>query len=260
MLHDDPRLMAETTCQAFLGMSINCAKCHNHPLEKWTNKQYYQMGNLFARVHAKSGGEEGDNIIFASNSGDLVQALTGQPQPPAPLDAKALPIEAPCDRRAYLADWLVSPQNPYFSRAIVNRVWANFMGVGLVEAVDDMRLTNPPSNEKLLSALAKFLGTQKFDLKALMRTILQSETYQRAGRPSLENTGDTRFYSHYYPRRLMAEVLHDAVFQITGVPTQFTRDRRNANAGLGEKYPLGLRAIQLPDTQTDSYFLKAFGR
>jgi hypothetical protein len=260
VLHEDPRAMSETASQAFLGMSINCAKCHNHPMEKWTNDQYYQMANLFARVRAKSGPTEGDNVIFVSNSGDLVQPLTGHPQVPAPLDGKPLPIDSPEDRRVAMADWLVSRENPYFTRAIVNRIWANFMGVGLVQSVDDMRATNPASNEKLLSAEAKFLADHHFDLKALMRLILQSETYQRASKALPENAAETRFYSHYYPRRMMAEVMHDAIAQITGVPTQFIVDRRNANAGLGEKYPLGLRAIQLPDTQTDSYFLKAFGR
>ena len=164
------------------------------------------------------------------------------------------------DRRVPLADWLTSRDNPYFSRAIANRVWANFMGVGLVEAVDDLRVTNPASNEKLLSAAANFLADQKFDLKALMRAILQSETYQRSSQPLPENAADTRFYSRYYPRRMKAEVLLDAISQVTGVPTQFTVDLRNANQGLGEKYPFGFRALQLPDTQTDSYFLKAFGR
>ena len=252
--------MAETTSQAFLGMSINCAKCHNHPMEKWTNKQYYQMANLFARVRAKTGSGEGDNVVFVADEGDLVQPLTGHPQPPAPLDGKALALDSPEDRRVPLADWLVSRDNPYFSRAIVNRVWANFMGVGLVQAVDDMRVTNPASNEKLLAAAAKFLADQKFDLKALMRAILQSETYQRSSQSLPENAADTRFYSHYYPRRMMAEVLHDAIAQTTGVPTQFSVDRRNAKQAVGEAYPLGFRAIQLPDTQTDSYFLKVFGR
>lgn len=260
VLHDDPRLMAETTTQAFLGTSINCAKCHNHPMEKWTNTQYYQMANLFARVRTKAGGADGDNVVFVASAGDLVQPLTGKPQPPAPLDGKSLLIESPEDRRAALADWLVSRDNPYFSRAIANRVWANFMGIGLVEAVDDLRVTNPASNEKLLSALAKYLADQKFDLKSLMRTILQSETYQRSSTALPENAGDTRFYSHYYPRRLMAEVMHDAIAQITGVPTRFRVDRRNQNQGLGEFYPMGFRALQLPDTRTDSYFLKAFGR
>jgi hypothetical protein len=260
ILHDDPRAMAETTSQAFLGMSINCAKCHNHPMEKWTNKQYYQMANLFARVRAKTGSGDGDNIVFVSDSGDLVQPLTGHPQPPAPLDGEELAMDATQDRRLPLADWLVSPKNPYFSRAIVNRVWANFMGPGLVESVDDMRVTNPASNEKLLSAMAKYLADQKFDLKALMRAILQSETYQRASEALRENAGDSRFYSHHYPRRLMAEVMHDAIAQVTAVPTQFTVDRSNIPNAVGDKYPIGLRALQLPDTQTDSYFLHAFGR
>ncbi len=259
VLHDDPRAMAETTTQAFLGMSVNCARCHNHPMEKWTNDQYYQMANLFARVRMKAGNTEGENIVFVSDKGDLIQPLRGKPQPPAPLDGKSLPLDSPEDRRAPLADWLVSRDNPYFSRAIANRVWANFMGVGLIEAVDDLRVTNPSSNEKLLSALAKHLADQKFDLKALMRTILQSETYQRSSVALQENSTETRFYSRYYPKRLMAEVMHDAIAQLTGVPTEFRRDRRNANAGLGEAYPLGFRALQLPDTQTDSYFLKAFG-
>jgi hypothetical protein len=218
------------------------------------------MANLFARVRDKSGATEGDNVVFVSDSGDLVQPLTGHPQPPTPLDGKPLPMDSPEDRRVALANWLVSRENPYFTRAIVNRIWANFMGVGLVQAVDDMRATNPASNEKLLSAAAKFLADHHYDLKALMRLILQSETYQRDSKALAQNAAETRFYSHYYPRRMMAEVMHDAIAQITGVPTQFTVDRRNAKAGLGEKYPLGLRAIQLPDTQTDSYFLKSFGR
>jgi hypothetical protein len=260
VLHDDPRTMAETTTQAFLGMSINCAKCHNHPMEKWTNDEYYQFANLFARVRAKAGNGDGDSVIFASTRGDLVQPRTGKPQPPRPLEGTPLPIDSPEDRRATLAKWLTSPDNPYFARSIVNRVWANFMGPGLAEPVDDLRATNPASNEELLSTLATFLATNKFDLKALMRAILQSETYQRTSKPLPENTGDTRFYSHYFPKRLMAEVLLDAVSQVADVPTEFQVDLRNENRGLGDKYPLGVRAIQLPDTKIASYFLKAFGR
>jgi hypothetical protein len=252
--------MSETVSQAFLGMSINCAKCHNHPMEKWTNNDYYSMANLFARVRAKSGSADGEQIIFVADSGDVVQPLTGHPQPPRPLDGTALPMNSPEDRRAALADWLVSPENPYFARSIVNRVWANFMGVGLVDPVDDMRQTNPASNEQLLSTAANYLVKHHFDLKELMRAILQSETYQRSSQPLPENAADTRFYSHYYPRRLGAEVLLDAYSEVTGVPSEFVADLRNQNRGLGEKYPLGLRAQQLPDTHTYSYFLKAFGR
>ncbi|HKS37329.1 MAG TPA: DUF1553 domain-containing protein [Verrucomicrobiae bacterium] len=260
VLHEDPRLMAETTTQAFLGMSVNCAKCHNHPMEKWTNEQYYRFANLFARVRAKTGSGEGDSVIFVSNSGDIVQPLTGRALPPTPLDGQALSLEDPDDRRQALADWLTSPDNPYFARSIVNRVWKNFFGAGLVEPADDLRATNPASNEKLLTAAAKFLADEKFDLKALMRAILQSETYQRTSASLPENAADTRFYSRYYPRRLMAEVLLDAFSQVTGVPTEFQVDLRNENRGLGEKYPPGYRAIQLPDTKIFSYFLKSFGR
>ncbi|MBU6402613.1 MAG: DUF1553 domain-containing protein, partial [Verrucomicrobia bacterium] len=248
VLHDDPRLMSETACQAFLGMSINCAKCHNHPMEKWTNDQYYQMANLFARVRAKDGPGDGEEVIFVSSSGDLVQPRTGRPQSPTPLDSKPLSLDDPRDRRGALADWMTSRQNPYFTRAIVNRVWANFMGVGLVEKVDDLRVTNPASNEKLLTAAAKYLADHQFDLKELMRAILQSETYQRSSEPLPENEADTRYYAHYYPRRLMAEVLLDAVSEVTGVPSKFPN------------YPDGWRAVQLPDSNVDSYFLKSFGR
>ena len=260
VLHEDPRAMAETTTQAFLGMSINCAKCHNHPMEKWTNEQYYRFANLFARVRAKTGTGDGDEIIFVSGQGDIAQPLSGKAQPPTPLDGQPLPLQDARDRREALADWLTSRTNPYFARSIANRVWANFFGMGLIDPVDDLRVTNPASNEKLLSAIANYLADQRFDLKALMRAILQSETYQRSSESLPENKTESRFYSRYYPRRLMAEVLLDAYSQVTGVPTEFQTDLRNENRGLGEKYPLGLRAIQLPDTKIASYFLKTFGR
>ena len=247
-LHSDPRDLAETTSQAFLGMSIGCAKCHNHPLEKWTNDQYYGLANLFARVRAKDAPGEGHKIVFSAAQGDLTQPLRGRPQPPAALDGSALPLEAEGDRRAHLAEWLTSPENPYFSRAIVNRVWANFLGRGLVENIDDLRETNPPSNEALLDALADYLVAQDFDLRQLMRMILQSATYQRSSRPLPQNAEDERFYSRYYPRRLMGEVLLDAYSQVTAVATKLPG------------YPEGWRALQLPDANVASYFLKTFGR
>lgn len=253
ILHDDPRSLSETTCQAFLGMSITCAKCHNHPMEKWTNDQYYQMANIFARVRVKGGGRDGENIIFCDTQGDLVQPLRGKPQPPTPLDSPPMRIDSPEDRRLRLADWLTSKDNPYFSRAVVNRIWANYFGAGLVENVDDIRATNPASNEKLLSAAAHYLSDHNFDLKSLMRAILQSETYQRSSKPLPENEADTRFYSRYYPRRMMAEVLLDAVAEVTDVPTPFKRND-------GGQFPSGWRAMQLPDVSDDSYFLKTFGR
>ena len=252
-LHQDPLEMAENLSQAFLGMSIGCAKCHDHPMEKWTNDQYYGMANLFARVKGKGwGGDfrsgDGNRTIFIVEEGDVIQPRTGKPQPPRPLDGEALPFDDPGDRRVDLAKWLTSPENPYFSRAIVNRVWANFLGTGIVEPVDDLRLTNPASNEALLAALADHLVDNQYDLKALMRLILNSETYQRSGIPLEGNRADERYYSRYYPKRLSAEVLLDAISQATEAPTKFPG------------YPDGTRALKLRDANVDSYFLQTFGR
>ena len=225
-LSQSPEDMTENVCQAFLGLSIGCAKCHNHPLEKWTNDQYYGMASLFARVKAKGWGGEGRDgdgrrTLYVAESGELVQPRTGKPQPPTPLDGQPLAFDDPADRRVSLAKWLTAPDNPYFARSITNRVWANFFGVGLVEKVDDMRVSNPASNDALLAAAADYLVQHKFDLKALMRVILQSNAYQRTSRPLPGNHLDHRFYSRYYPRRMMAEVLHDAIVQVTEVPTRF---------------------------------------
>ena len=252
-LHQDPESMAETTSAAFLGMSIACAKCHDHPLEKWTNDQYYAFANLFGRVRGKGwGGDfrngDGNRTIFVADSGDLIQPRTGEAQHPAPLDGELVPVDFEGDRRELLADWLTDPANPYFSRAIVNRVWENYLGVGIVDAVDDLRLTNPPSNPALLDALADYLVANDYDLKRLMRLILTSETYQRSSLPEPGAESDVRYYSHFLPRRLKAEALLDAFGDATGVPTSF------------EGEPAGTRAIQLKDSAVDSYFLDAFGR
>ena len=186
---------------AFLGMSINCARCHNHPLEKWTNDQYFGLANLFARVRTKTMPGEGNRMVYPRHDGRVDPAAHRQA---AAADAAGRRSRStstsPDDRRWHLAAWLTSPENPYFSRAITNRVWANFFGVGLVEKVDDLRLTNPASNEQLLMPRRKYLVDHHYDLKALMRAILQSDTYQRASRPLPENTADERFYSHYYPQ------------------------------------------------------------
>jgi hypothetical protein len=259
-LHDEPTRLAETVSTAFLGMSIACAKCHNHPMEKWTNDQYFAFANLFSRVRAKNGGVTDERVIFAATEGDIVQPLSGKAQPPTPLDAKPVSLTSAKDRRIPMAEWLTAPENPWFARAITNRVWKNYFATALVESVDDLRMTNPASNEKLLSEAAGYLAKSKFDLKALMRLILQSETWQRSSVALPENKDDTRFYSRYYPRRLMAEVMLDSVSQVTGVPTKFNMDKRNANKGVGTGYPMGYRAMQLPDSNTVSYFLNSFGR
>jgi hypothetical protein len=265
-LHQAPEDMAENVSQAFLGLSIGCARCHNHPLEKWTNDQYYAFANLFSRVRAKGwGGDprsgDGNRTLVTVSSGELIQPRTGKPQPPAPLDSEPIPFDSALDRREYLAAWLTAPDNTLFSRSITNRVWKNFFGVGLVEQVDDLRTSNPASNDELLTAAAGFLSDSGFDLKVLMRTILQSETYQRSSLTSHANTGDQRHYSRYFPRRMMAEVLLDAVSQITEVPTEFTQVRYpGADVRKTDFYPIGTRAIQLYDSAVESYFLQTFGR
>ena len=265
-VHQDPETMAENVSQAFMSLSINCAKCHNHPLEKWTNDQYYSFANLFARVRAKGWGGDarsgnGARTLFIANRGDLIQPRTGKPQPPAPLDGKALEIDSPEDRREALANWLTSPENPYFTRSIANRVWANFFGRGIVEPVDDLRTSNPASNEPLLEAISTHLAENRYDLKALARLILQSETYQRTSTPLPENMEDQKYYSRYYPRRLMAEVLQDAITSITRISPKYDRITLSDGSTQGTNfYRDGTRALQLFDSAVTSYFLKTFGR
>ncbi|WP_442505939.1 DUF1549 domain-containing protein [Novipirellula sp. SH528] len=265
-LHQTPEEMTENACQAFLGLSIGCAKCHNHPLEKWSNDQYYGMANLFARVRAKGWGGDsrnGDGIrtLYVATSGDLIQPNRGKPQPPAPLDAPPLDFDDPSDRRTVLADWLTDPSNPYFARSITNRVWANFFGRGLVEQVDDLRLSNPASNEPLLSATAQYVVHAKFDLKKLVRVILQSETYQRSSVPLPENELEQKYLSRYYPRRLMAEVMLDAIDQTLETSSQFDQVAfPGADKQKTDFYPDGTKAIELYDSAVASYFLDTFGR
>lgn len=265
-LHQTPEDMAENISQAFLGLSIGCAKCHNHPLEKWTNDQYYAFANLFSRVRGKGwGGDsrngDGKRTLVTVSSGELIQPRTGQPQAPAALDQAPISFDDPTDRREHLADWLVSKRNPLFARSITNRVWSKYMGVGLVEDVDDMRASNPASNEMLLAALADDLTANDFDLKALMRQILTSQAYQRSSQPTDLNKDDDRYYSRYFPRRLMAEVMLDAVSSVTAVSTTFNKiEFPGADVRDTDFYPEGTRAIQLYDSAVRSYFLKTFGR
>ena len=265
-VHQDPETMAENVSQAFMSLSINCAKCHNHPLEKWTNDQYYSFANLFARVRAKGWGGDarsgnGARTLFIANRGDLIQPRTGKPQPPAPLDGQAIESNSPEDRREVLAAWLTAPENPYFTRSIANRVWANFFGRGIVEPVDDLRVSNPASNEPLLEAISAHLVENRYDLKALMRLILQSETYQRTSAPLPENMGDQKYYSRYYPRRLMAEVLQDAITSVTRISPKYDKITLADGSTQGTNfYRDGTRALQLFDSSVTSYFLKTFGR
>jgi hypothetical protein len=262
VLHKDVTDLTEATSVTFLGMSITCARCHNHPLEKWTQDQYWAMANLFARVGLKNGERPGDVLVQSQPSGNVYHPRRGVALAPAPLDGKPLPLDSASDRRKYFADWLTAPDNPYFAKALVNRVWRNFLGRGLVEAEDDLRQTNPPTNEELFDALAADFVKHRYDVKQLIRTIMRSATYQRSARPLPGNRSDDRFYSRYLIRRLTAEVLLDAYAQVTGVPTPFTAlvtNARDATVPYGG-FPLGTRALQLPDALVASPFLDAFGR
>ena len=247
-LHRNTIELAENVTQAFMGLRITCARCHNHPLEKWTQKDYYQFANLVSRVAQKGGTGDGDVVVYRSPAGDINHPKLGKPLPPRPLDGEELALEGAADRRQHLADWLTSADNPYFARAVVNKIWANFMGRGIVHPFDDMRASNPASNEKLLTALTNDFIEHRFDVKHLIRRIMLSATYQRSSRKNKTNADDEVYYSHYIVRRLPAEVVLDAVSEVTRVPTRFSG------------YPEGTRALQLPDTQVSSYFLTVFGR
>jgi hypothetical protein len=262
VLHQDVSSLAEATSITFLGTSIGCAKCHNHPLEKWTQDQYWAFANLFSRVALKNGDRAGEVFVQSTHDGEALHLRRGLALPATPLDGKPLPADSPIDRRVYFADWLTSPANPYFAKALVNRVWRNYMGRGLVEAEDDLRETNPPSNRELFDALASDFVRNGYDVKHLMRIILNSAAYQRSAKPTMENASDDRFYSRYLLRRLPGEVILDAYSDVTGVPTPF--DKINSAAGDSTSpintYPSGTRAVQVPDSLTTSRFLDAFGR
>jgi hypothetical protein len=261
-LHTDPAELTEATSVTFLGMSITCARCHNHPLEKWTQDQYWGLANLFSRVGLKNGKGPGEKIVWSLPEGELLHPRRGVPQPPAPLDAPALALSDPSDRRQVFADWLTGPENPFFAKALVNRVWRNFFGRGLVDPEDDLRATNPPSNAPLFDALAGDFVKHGYDVKRLIRLIMTSAAYQRSSVPLPENAADDRFGSHYRVRRLMAEVILDAYSQVTGVPTPFTQVYTGVEGGTAEtkNYPRGTRALQLPDSRVASRFLDGFGR
>jgi hypothetical protein len=248
VLHKDPIELTENVTQAFLGQRLTCARCHNHPLEKWTQKQYYQMANLFSRVGVKNGSDLSESIVFAKTSGDINHPRLLRPMEPTPLDGKPMSLDSQMDRRAHFAEWLTSPANDMFSRSFVNRVWGNFMGRGLVDPIDDVRATNPASNEELLAAVTKDFVDHRFDVRHLIRTIMNSATYQRSSDANATNKDDNRFYSKYVIKRLPAEVLLDTMSQVSGVPTPFSG------------FPSGTRALQLPDSQVASQFLTVFGR
>jgi len=239
----------EDAAQLFLGQRLQCARCHHHPYEKWGQQDYYQMAAFFSTVDRREGGLPAEpRFVSRVGTANANHPKTGQSLAAAGLDAAKIDIATYEDPRGALADWMTSPSNPFFAKSIANRYWKHFLGRGLVEPEDDMRITNPPSNPELLDALAKELTQSGFDLKHLVRAICTSTTYQLSSTANELNIRDTNCYSRFYPKRLSAEVLLDAIDDVSGTVSQF------------DGMPAGTRAVELPDTSFASYFLSVFGR
>ncbi|MCS6861285.1 MAG: DUF1553 domain-containing protein [Abditibacteriales bacterium] len=245
--NNDNAVRAIATAQTILGVRIECAQCHKHPFEAWTQDDFHGFAAIFARVRQTGNNQQGFTYVNAQ-TGTHVNPRTGRPIAPKLIDGPAIPSGV--DPRVALARWLSLPDNPYFAKAIVNRVWKYFFGRGLVEPVDDLRSTNPASNEELLDALAKDFIAHRFDLKHLIRTICNSRTYQLSCQTNASNKQDTKYLSRAVPRRLSAEQLLDAISDATGVPENFNVPN----------FGRLTRAIELPDSRVPSYFLDVFGR
>jgi len=252
---DQVNEQVEDTAQLFLGLRIQCARCHHHPFEKWSQDDYYGFSAFFSRVTKKNVTLAGfvrtardRRIVHNPGAASAKNPRSGATLKPTGLGSPALDIPADHDPRQYLANWMARKDNPFFAHALVNRYWKHFFDRGIVEPEDDMRATNPPSNPELLEGLAEHFIANKFDLKGLVRLICQSNTYQLSSLPNDYNLKDKQNFSRYYPKRLTAEVLYDAFHRVTA-STQ-------AYGGL----PVGTRAVQLPDPSKGPYFLKVFGQ
>jgi len=243
-----PELTGEIAAQVFLGARIQCARCHNHPTEQYTQDDYYHFAAIFAQVNGDGPGDVVPQRLLARDPGEVRQPRTGQVMIAEPLDRSDLRLAGGVDRRARFARWLTGRGRELFAKNIVNRVWARLFGAGIVDPVDDLRSTNPPRNQRLLDLLARDLIAHRYDLKYLMAKIMNSRTYQASSTPTRNNKIDTQFFSHYPVRRLPAEELIDAVAQVTGIPDRFAT------------YPLGTRAIELSDIELASLALDTFGR
>lgn len=242
----------ESVAQAFLGIRVQCAQCHHHPTESWRQEDYFGLAAVFSRVGRKGGFADAevptDETIYLKEHGEVVHPRTGKPLVPRPLGGSEFSLGTQDDPRLSLAKWMTSRENPYFARTMANRLWAHFLGRGLVHPIDDARSTNPPSNPELLDALAQDFIASRFDVKQLVRTIALSHSYRLDAAPHAGNAGDMQTFARFYPRRLSAEVLLDGVSQVLDAPTIFPG------------VPTGTRAIELPDENVAAHFLDVFGR
>ena len=240
--------LSENVAQVFMGMRIQCAQCHNHPFDRWTMNDYYGFNAFFAQIGRKPTDDPQDVVVFNSKNGETQHFLTKQNVKPKFLGGEEPEIKVGEDRRKVLAEWLASPRNPYFARNVANIIWAHFMGVGVVDPVDDVRVSNPPSNPELLDALAQHLTEYNYDVRRLVRDITASAAYQRSTHVNESNAGDKLNFAHGSIRRVRAEVLLDAISQITETPNKF------------QGLPIGARAVQIADGAVSNYFLTTFGR
>ena len=244
----DKLKLSENVAQVFMGMRIQCAQCHNHPFDRWTMDDYYGFNAFFAQVGRKNTDDPQEVIIYNGKSGESQHFLTKANMKPKFLGGDAPDLKPGEDRRRVMAEWLASPRNPYFARNVANLIWAHFLGVGVVDPVDDVRVSNPPSNPELLDELAKRLTEYKYDVRRLVRDITASAAYQRSTKVNESNAGDKLNFAHGSVRRVRAEVLLDAISQITETPNKF------------QGLPVGARAVQIADGAVSNYFLATFGR
>jgi hypothetical protein len=246
-IETDTLKVAENVAQVFMGMRIQCAQCHNHPFDRWTQDDYYHFAAFFSQIGRKGAEDYRELIVFNAGGGEVAHPVDGRAMPPKFLGGNQ-PDVAGKDRRAILARWLASPENPFFARNFANRVWSHFFGIGIVDPVDDVRVSNPASNPELLDELARRFTDSNYDFKQLVRDICRSKTYQRATQRNETNMSDEKNFAHANLRRIKAESLLDCISQVTGTKDKFP--------GL----PLGARAVNIADGNTSTYFLTTFGR
>lgn len=244
----DPIKVTENVAQVFMGMRIQCAQCHNHPFDRWTLNDYYGFKSFFTQIGRKQTDDPQEVIIFNSKGGEATHPVTGARVPPKFLGGNAPEMKPGDDRRKAVARWIASPENTFFARNIANIIWTHFFGVGIVDPVDDVRISNPPSNPELLDALAKKLTDYNYDVRKFVKDLTLSETYQRTSITNASNEKDKRNFAHSMVRRVRAEVLLDSISQVTNTPNKF------------QGLPLGARAVQIADGAVSNYFLTTFGR
>jgi hypothetical protein len=247
LVERQPELMAENVAQVFMGIQLQCAQCHNHPFERWTMDDYYSFSAFFAQVGRKGSTDPRETIVFNSGSGEVKNLRDGQVMAPKFLGGTVPEVKGQ-DRRSVLAEWLASEQNPWFAQNIANRVWEHFFGRGIIDPVDDVRVSNPPSNPQLLEELGARLASYRYDMRQLIRDICNSNTYQRSTQAPPESAHDARNFSFAQVRRLPSEILLDAVSSVTDTQVKF------------RQLPMGARAVQVADGNSGNYFLEVFGR